>query len=90
MQQYYKRIQNAAKEEDYHAEENEGHSPHCCRSLCRFIRCSRAKEDIAATVDRISPDLIAMSDFIHDNPELGNKKYKAVELLTGYLVQNGF
>ena len=48
------------------------------------------KEDIAATVDRISPDLIAMSDFIHDNPELGNKEYKAVELLTGYLVQNGF
>ena len=48
------------------------------------------KEDIAATVDQISPELIAMSDFIHDNPELGNKEYKAVELLTGYLAQNGF
>ena len=48
------------------------------------------KEDIAATVDQISPELISMSDFIHDNPELGNKEYKAVELLTGYLAQNGF
>lgn len=48
------------------------------------------KEDIAATVDQISSQLIEMSDFIHDNPELGNKEFRAVETLTSYLKKNGF
>jgi metal-dependent amidase/aminoacylase/carboxypeptidase family protein len=48
------------------------------------------REDIAATVDQISPDLVSMSDFIHDNPELGNKEYKASNLLMNYLASNGF
>lgn len=48
------------------------------------------QEDIAATVDQIAPDLVSMSDFIHDNPELGNKEYKASELLMSYLASNGF
>ncbi len=48
------------------------------------------KENIAATVNQESSQLIAMSDFIHDNPELGNKEFKAVEVLTSYLKKNGF
>lgn len=48
------------------------------------------KENISATVNQISPQLIQISDFIHDNPELGNKEFKAVDALTGYLAANGF
>jgi len=48
------------------------------------------KGDIAATVDQIKPQLIQMSDYIHDNPELGNQEFKAVDTLTSYLAANGF
>jgi len=62
-------------------------------SLC-FLMISFAaadvKDDIAATVTQIGPQLIQMSDYIHDNPELGNQEFKAVDTLTSYLAANGF
>jgi amidohydrolase len=47
-------------------------------------------ENISASVDQIAPQLIEIADYIHDNPELGNQEFKAVETLTAYLASNGF
>lgn len=48
------------------------------------------KQDIYANVDRMQPQLIQINDFIHDNPELGNQEFKAMDLLTRTLAENGF
>ena len=53
------------------------------------------KEKIAATVERIAPELIRLSHDVHDNPELGLEEFKAcawqVELLQkyGFTVETG-
>jgi len=47
-------------------------------------------ESVSASVDQIAPQLIEIADYIHDNPELGNQEFKAVETLTAYLASNGF
>ncbi len=48
------------------------------------------KQDVFANVDAMQQKLIQINDFIHDNPETGNKEFKAVELLTKTLQDNGF
>ena len=39
------------------------------------------KNKISEYIDGIGSELVAMSDFIFDNPEVGNKEFKACELL---------
>ncbi len=39
---------------------------------------------------QIKEQLCELSDYIYDNPELGNQEYKAVEALTGFLKDNNF
>jgi len=45
---------------------------------------------IGATVDSMRPQIIGWARFIHENPESGNKEFKAVDLLTKVLAENGF
>lgn len=48
------------------------------------------KESLFTTIDAIKKELILVSDYIHENPELGNEEYKAMELITNKLESNGF
>lgn len=48
------------------------------------------KQEINLNVDNMQQKLFQINDFIHDNPELGNQEFKAVELLTSTLAENGF
>ncbi len=48
------------------------------------------KKRIAETIDRMGSELVEMSDYIFDNPEVGNSEYKASELLCAALEKNGF
>ena len=43
-----------------------------------------------AEVDRLTPDLLAASRFLHANPELAYEEHKAAERLTAILEQHGF
>lgn len=60
----------------------------CCFLVLPIV--AEGKTGIASTVDGMSQQLIGIADYIHDNPELGNKEFKAVELLTKTLADNGF
>lgn len=51
---------------------------------------SETKQGIYALVDGIRATLIEMNDFIHDNPETGNREVKAHKLITDVLASNGF
>ena len=48
------------------------------------------KQWVQAEVDRLTPDLLALSRFLHANPELAYEEHKAVERLTAVLEQRGF
>lgn len=48
------------------------------------------KENISAYIDAHADELVKMSDFIFDNPEVGLQEYKASALLCDYLRGNGF
>jgi len=48
------------------------------------------KSKISTLVDNNRKNIIDMSDFIFDNPELGGKEYKAYKVLTEYLTEKGF
>jgi amidohydrolase len=48
------------------------------------------KQKVQAEVDRLTPDLLAISRFLHANPELAYEEHQAVELLTDILEQQGF
>jgi len=50
----------------------------------------QTKDKIYTLVDGVKGTLIAMSDFIHDNPETGNSEFKAHKLITQTLASNGF
>lgn len=54
------------------------------------VAFAAGKQDVYANVDGMQQKLIQINDFIHDNPETGNKEFKAVELLTQTLAENGF
>jgi Metal-dependent amidase/aminoacylase/carboxypeptidase len=51
---------------------------------------AQGKAGIDETIAAIRPQLIQIADFIHENPESGNKEFKAVALLTKTLAENGF
>lgn len=48
------------------------------------------KNKIFEFVGKKKAEIIKMSDYIFDNPELGGQEYKAASLLTSYLFENGF
>ena len=48
------------------------------------------KERIYNEGQLIKERLIEISDYIYNNPELGNEEYKAVEALTTFLKEHGF
>ncbi|KYZ76830.1 amidohydrolase [Anaerosporomusa subterranea] len=48
------------------------------------------KQEVYSNVESMSQKLFEINDFIHDNPETGNQEFKAVELLTKTLEDNGF
>lgn len=48
------------------------------------------KEVILNEIDKIKEEMIAISDYIYYNPELGDKEYKAAERLTKFLEDNCF
>ncbi|HAR86736.1 MAG TPA: amidohydrolase [Clostridium sp.] len=48
------------------------------------------KEELFNEIDSLNVNLYRMADYIFDNPELGNKEFKAARTLTSCLEQNGF
>jgi Metal-dependent amidase/aminoacylase/carboxypeptidase len=48
------------------------------------------KDKIIAAIDRIREDLLDISDYILENPELAFQEYKAVDCLTNNWNPNGF
>lgn len=48
------------------------------------------KHKIFEFIDKNKLEIIEMSDYIFDNPELGGEEYRAAGLLTSYLSANGF
>ncbi len=48
------------------------------------------KQALYDTVESMRGMMIEMSDFIHDNPELGNQEFKAHRLITETLQKNGY
>ena len=50
----------------------------------------RLKEEVQGEVDRLRSDLLAVSRFLHANPELAYEERQAAELLTEILEQHGF
>ncbi len=48
------------------------------------------KEQVKKEIDLLSPELIRIGKFLHKNPELAFKEFKAVEVLTDALRKNGF
>ena len=51
---------------------------------------SDLKKEVQEIVDDISRELITMSNFLYHNPEIAGEEYKALELMTGKLEDNGF
>ena len=48
------------------------------------------KREVQAEVDRLTPDLLTVSRFLHANPELAYEERQAAELLADVLEQHGF
>jgi len=48
------------------------------------------KQQVQAEIDRLAPDLFAVSRFLHANPELAYEERQAAELLADVLEQHGF
>lgn len=48
------------------------------------------KEEVIRKIDGINDELVGISHYIFDNPELGFHEFKAVEKLTSKLKENGF
>ncbi len=59
-------------------------------SLLAAPAFAQGKAGIDATIAAIRPQVIQIADYIHENPESGNKEFKAVALLTKTLAENGF
>ncbi|MGB4338155.1 MAG: M20 family metallopeptidase [Bacillota bacterium] len=51
---------------------------------------AQGQTSVGAIVDSMRHEIIDIAKFIHANPELGNQEFKAVELLTKTLADNGF
>lgn len=50
----------------------------------------RLKQQVQGEVDRLRSDLLAISRFLHANPELAYEERQAAELFTDVLAQHGF
>lgn len=50
----------------------------------------RIKQYVQAEVDRLAPDLFAVSRFLHANPEVAYEEHQAADLLAGVLEEHGF
>lgn len=48
------------------------------------------KDKLNLNIDTNSKELLEMSDYIFDNPELGLEEFKAVEVITNWLEKEGF
>ena len=48
------------------------------------------KGQVRAEIDRLAPDLLAVSGFLHANPEIAYEERQAAELLAAVLEQHGF
>lgn len=48
------------------------------------------KEKLFTYIDSIKKDMISISDYIFDNPELGLKEYKSSKVICDYLKKNDF
>ncbi len=48
------------------------------------------KQALIEEVDRLSPELLQISRFLHANPELAFEEYQAAEFLTRTLEEHGF
>lgn len=49
-----------------------------------------AKRDVQAALERLKPDLLTVSRFLHANPEVAYEERKAAELMSGILEEHGF
>jgi amidohydrolase len=49
-----------------------------------------AKHEVQAEIDRLRPDLLTVSRFLHANPEVAYEERKAAELMSGILEENDF
>lgn len=54
------------------------------------LEAEKVKEKIFDSISKMTPELLNMSDYIFDNPELAFKEFKAADVLTGYLREKGF
>jgi amidohydrolase len=50
----------------------------------------RLKQQVQAEVDKVAPDLLAISRFLHANPEIAYEEHQAAELLSEVLQEHGF
>lgn len=50
----------------------------------------RIKQQVQAEVDKFAPDLLAISRFLHANPEIAYEEHQAAELLSEVLQEHGF
>ena len=50
----------------------------------------RIKKQVQAEVDKLAPDLFAVSRYLHANPEIAYEERQAAELLSGVLQEHGF
>jgi aminobenzoyl-glutamate utilization protein B len=48
------------------------------------------KKEIAKTIEALKHEMVTMSDFIFDHPEIGYQEVQASKLLADYLLKNGF
>ncbi|HTU00923.1 MAG TPA: hypothetical protein VMG58_03870, partial [Candidatus Sulfotelmatobacter sp.] len=48
------------------------------------------KGQVQAEIDRLAPDLLAVSGFLHANPEIAYEERQAAELFAAVLEQHGF
>jgi amidohydrolase len=51
---------------------------------------SDLKNEVQEIVDDMSKELVAMSNFLYHNPEIAGEEYKALEVMTKKLEDNGF
>lgn len=51
---------------------------------------SEQKIRLFSAINDLQDELAMINNFIHDNPEVGNKEFKAVELITESLSKHGF
>lgn len=58
--------------------------------MVRREEIEERKAAVCAEVDRLAPDLLAVSRFLHANPEIAYEERQASELLAGVLTEHGF